>query len=81
MPDAGYFSGHAFAAGNPVDPSVRSLLPEELDALPPSGRPRRVALLPAPDGSPDWLGRYGSRLERSGYNIVTLGRHGAIFER
>jgi hypothetical protein len=81
MPEAGYFASHAFAAGNPVNPAVRSLLKEELEALPAGERPRRLAVLPTPDAPPDWFARRSPDLERWGYKVVERGSHGVIFER
>jgi hypothetical protein len=40
------------AAGNPVDSGVRSLLPEELAAIPAARRPRFLAILITPGSSP-----------------------------
>jgi hypothetical protein len=81
LPDAGYFAGHAYAAGNPVDPSVRALLPEEVEALPAADRPRRLAVLPAPGAASDWLERYGPELARWGYRPAARGAGAILFER
>src|SRR6185369_13006200 len=45
LTDGGYFAGHVVAAGNPVHPEVRTLLPEDLEALPLNLRPRYLAVL------------------------------------
>lgn len=67
LPDAGYFAGHVVAAGNPVDPRVRSLSAEELSAVPP---PYLVALptpgAPLPPTPP-------------GYQIVAQGQSGVLY--
>jgi hypothetical protein len=81
MPETGYFAGHAFAAGNPVDPAVKSLLKEEVEAMPAADRPRRLAVLPTPDAPPEWFERHGTDLARWGYKVVERGSHGVIFER
>ena len=40
LADGGYFAGHVVAAGNPVNPAVRTLLPEDLDAMVPASLSR-----------------------------------------
>jgi hypothetical protein len=77
LPDAGYYAGHAVAAGNPADPNVRSV---ELSQLASAG-PHYVAVLITPGSAPDWQSRYVSQLAELGYRPVALGRYGALFER
>ena len=79
LPDGSYFAGHVVAAGNPVRPAVRALLPEQVDAL--AGRPRYLAVLLTPGMSPGWLSRYGPQLAAWGYAPALQGAHGVIFER
>ncbi len=75
LPEAGYFAGHVVAAGNPVDLRVRSLLREELEAIPPSQRPRYVVVLPTP-GSPPV-----PPLELDHYNVLLKGRLGVLYKQ
>jgi len=77
MPEAGYFAGHVVAAGNPVDPSVRSLLPGEVEAI----RPRYLAVMIAPGSDTAWQSRYGARLSAWGYQTIAEFRAGALLER
>jgi hypothetical protein len=79
MEDGGYFAGHVVAAGNPVNPTVRSLLSEEIDKLSPAERPRYLAVLPTP-GSVDWQVRYGDKLAAWGYRPWRTGAIGAVLE-
>jgi hypothetical protein len=79
MDEGSYFAGHVVAAGNPVDPRVRALLPEELDALPPGSRPRYLAVLVTPGF--DWRSRYADRIARWNYQPRVGGASGALFER
>ncbi|MBZ5585155.1 MAG: hypothetical protein LAQ30_23695, partial [Acidobacteriia bacterium] len=79
LPDGSYFAGHVVAAGNPIRPSVRALLPDDVEALP--ARPRYLAVLLTPGMSPDWEARYGAALARWGYAPALRGAHGVIFER
>jgi hypothetical protein len=72
--DGGYFAGHVVAAGNPVDLDVRSLLPEEIEALPPDRRPRYLALLPTP-GSP------APQFQPDGYSVLARGECGILYRR
>jgi hypothetical protein len=83
MPDGGYFAAHVVAAGNPVDPAVRALAPEELDALPPAARPRYLAVMPAPgtDAAARWRELYGSRLAAWGYRPQAEIPMGGLFRR
>src|ERR1051326_44393 len=53
LEDGGYFAGHMVAAGNPVNPSVRSLLPNEIEALTEDQRPRYLAVLVTPGSEED----------------------------
>jgi hypothetical protein len=80
LEDAGYFMGHVVAAGNPVNPAVRSLLPEDMDALSRGNRPKYLAVL-VPPGSIDWRARYGERIARWGYRTIVGGRNGAVLDR
>ena len=79
MEDGGYFAGHVVAAGNPVNPAVRSLLPEEIDRLSPAERPRYLAVLPTP-GSVDWRSQYSGKLTAWGYRSWREGTNGAVLE-
>ena len=80
MEDAGYFAGHVVAAGNPVNVTVRSMLPEEMAALGPTARPHYLAVLVMP-GSIDWRARYGAALAAWGYHAIREGEHGVLLER
>ncbi len=83
MSDGGYFAAHVVAAGNPVDPAVQVLTPEELEALPPAARPRHLAVMPAP-GTPaasGWRDSYGPRLEEWGYRAQQETPTGGLFQR
>jgi hypothetical protein len=82
LPDGGYFAGHMVAAGSPVDPAVRSLLPEDIDALPPGTRPRYLVVLVSPGSevAGNWESRYGSKLGGWGYRKLVPGKLGALFE-
>lgn len=79
MNEASYWAGHFVAAGNPVDPRVRALLPEDLDALAPAARPRYLAVLVTPGF--DWRAHYGQRLAAWGYRQREAGADGALFEK
>jgi hypothetical protein len=83
LEDGGYFAGHVVAAGNPLNPSVRTLLPQELDTLPPVDRPRFLAVLvtPGSGAASDWWARYGSKLSGWGYQARVESQSGAVFER
>lgn len=76
LPDGGYFAGHVVAAGNPVDPAVRSCLPQEMEAMPASARPRYLAVLITPGSAPAVppVGQWG-------YREIAQGRAGALWER
>ncbi|HXS98062.1 MAG TPA: hypothetical protein VN736_25865 [Candidatus Limnocylindrales bacterium] len=74
--EAGYFAGHIAAAGNPVHPEVRSLLPEELAA----DHAPYVAVLAAPGAAPEWRLHYGKVLTAAGYKLRNSGVAGEIFE-
>src|SRR5205807_1991863 len=45
LPDGGYFAGHVVAAGNPVHTSVRTIVAEDIEVLPPAQRPHTRAVL------------------------------------
>jgi hypothetical protein len=83
LPDGGYFAGHLVAVGSPLDPSVRSLLPEEIDALSARARPRYLVVLVSPGSevSGNWESQYGPAIGRWGYRKLAPGRLGALFER
>lgn len=74
-----YFAGHVVAAGNPVEPSVRAWLPEEMDAMAPAARPRYLAVLATPGF--DWRPGYAAKIAAWGYRERTAGAHGAVFEK
>jgi hypothetical protein len=75
LPEAGYFAGHVVAAGNPVDPSVRSLLPEGLE----EARPRYLAVMLTPGSPNGWRERH--RTELSAYQTLVEFPAGALLER
>ncbi len=83
LPDGGYFAGHMVAVGNPMNPAVRSLLPEEIDALPAGTAPRYLVVLVSPGSevAGKWEARYGPAISRWGYRKVVPGTMGALFER
>jgi len=83
LEDGGYFAGHVVAAGNPVNPSVRALLPEEIDALPETRRPRYLALMvtPGSEAGAAWQTRYAPRLTKWGYHSRLESKFGGIYER
>jgi hypothetical protein len=74
LEDGGYFAGHVVAAGNPVDPAVRSVLPEELLALPPAVRPRYLAILIPPGSHPRT-----PPLEQLGYTPIIKSASGGLY--
>jgi hypothetical protein len=76
MDEGSYFAGHVVAAGNPVHPEVRALLPEDLDA---GARPRYLAVLVTPGF--DWHPHYAARLAAWGYRTRVETPTGAILER
>jgi len=81
LEDGGYFAGHVVAAGNPVHPQVRSLLPDELAALPAAARPAYLAVMPTPGSAAaaGWRSEYGAQLAKLGYQPVVNGTLGGIF--
>jgi len=79
VPDGGYFAGHVVAAGNPVDPAVRSLLPEEVVAAPP--RYLAVLVTPGSEAGGGWQARYGAQLSAWGYQTIVKSLSGALLER
>jgi hypothetical protein len=83
LPDGGYFAGHMVAVGAPVDWEVRSLLPEEIDALPGGMRPQYLVVLvtPGSDVTSSWESRYGREIVGWGYRKLAPGKMGALFER
>lgn len=82
LTNGGYFAGHVVAAGSPMDPAVRSLLPEEIDALPPGERPHYLVVLlsPGTEAFANWESRYGPAIGSWGYKLVIRGKSGALFE-
>jgi hypothetical protein len=83
LPDGGYFAGHMVAVGSPLDTSVRSLLPEEIDALPAGTRPRYLVVLVSPgsEAAGSWESRYGPAIVGWGYQKLVPGKLGGLFER
>lgn len=80
LPDAGYFAGHLVAAGNPVHAAVRSLLVEEIDALPAAQRPPYLAVLfsPGSEPSPVLRARYAPQFAKWGYTPAVEGKDGVL---
>lgn len=76
LADGGYFAGHVVAAGNPVHPSVRSLMPEEVEAMPAAARPRFLAVLITPGSSPVM-----PPIAQWGYRQIAQGHSGALWEK
>ncbi len=76
--EGSYYAGHVVAAGNPVRPEVRALLPEEIEALPAGARPRFLAVLAT---GIDWQAKFGERFRAMGYRPRTIGFNGALLER
>ncbi len=77
LTDGGYFAGHVVAAGNPVDPSVRAVLPELMDMLAPAHRPPYLAILfsPGSEGEATWRTHYAPDFLRSkGYAPMQEGK-------
>ena len=83
LTDGGYFAGQVVAAGNPVNPAVRALLPEQMDALPASQRPPWLAVLfsPGSEGEATWRTRYAPDYTRWGYLPVRQGKSGLLLRR
>lgn len=83
LTDGGYFAGHVVAAGNPVDPTVRALLPEEVDAMPASQRPLYLAVLfsPGSEGEATWRAHYAPDLQRWGYLAVQQSKYGVLLRK
>jgi hypothetical protein len=78
--DGGYFAGHVVAAGNPVDPAVRALSTEQIDAMTPVQRPRYLAVLYSPGsaGESTWRAHYAPEWARWGYLIFKEGKSGVL---
>ncbi len=77
VPEGGYFAGHVVAAGNPVDPRVRSLSLDEVRLA----RPRYLALLVTPGAdAAAWRARYLPTLLKSGYKPVIESSSGELWE-
>ncbi len=78
LTDGGYYAGHVVAAGNPVRPEVKSVLPSDLDA---GARPRFLAVMvtPGSEAASSWKARYGDKLAAFGYRIAVETRFGALF--
>lgn len=82
LTDGGYFAGQAVAAGNPVNPAVRSLLPEQVEALPASLRPPWLAVFFSPGSeATDWRTRYAPAWTRWGYSIARSGENGVLLRK
>jgi hypothetical protein len=83
LTDGGYFAGHVVAAGNPIHPEVRTLLPEDLEALPLNLRPRYLAVLvtSGSEAALDWRTRYHDKLANWGYSVTVEVPYGALLER
>jgi hypothetical protein len=83
LPDGGYFAGQIVAAGNPVHTSVRTVLAEEMDALPLAKRPHTLAVLvtPGSEAASAWRSRYNTELVKWGYTPLVEGKYGAILQR
>jgi hypothetical protein len=83
LEDGGYFAGHIVAAGNPVSPGVRSLLSDEIGALPPNQRPRYLTVLvtPGSESASSWRDRYIGQIVAWGYHEYATGRFGGVYER
>jgi len=83
LTDGGYFAGQVVAAGNPVDPSVRAFLPEQMDALPESQRPPYLAVLfsPGSEGESTWRTRYAPDYIRWGYTPMRQGKEGLLLKK
>jgi hypothetical protein len=79
MNEASYWAGHLAAAGNPIDPRVRALLPEDVEAMAPAERPRFLAVLVTPGF--DWRAHYAGQIARWGYTERKGGADGALFEK
>ncbi len=75
LENAGYFAGHVVVAGNPVDPRVRSLLPEEIAA---DSRPPYLAVLPTP-GAPPICAEISRKIAEMGYIPLKQGSAGMIY--
>jgi len=83
LTDGGYFAGHVVAAGNPVDPAVRALLPEQVAAMPAAERPAYLAVLfsPGSEGESTWRARYAPEWAGWGYRSAREGKSGVLLER
>jgi len=71
------------AAGNPVHPEVRSLLPDELAALPAASRPEYLAVMPTPGSGAvaTWRTEYSPQLAKLGYQPVVNGTLATLYRR
>jgi hypothetical protein len=83
LTDGGYFAGHVVAAGSPMNPVVRSLLPEDVEALPAATRPQYLVVLvtPGSEAATTWESRYGMTIAAWGYRKLTPGKFGALYEK
>ena len=83
LPDGGYFAGHVVAAGNPFNPAVRSMLPEEIDALASGARPHYLLVLVSPGSevASHWETRYGPSIGQWGYREIAPGELGGLYEK
>jgi hypothetical protein len=78
LEDGGYFAGHIVAAGNPVHPGVRAVLPEEVD---PGKLPAALAVLvtPGSEVSTRWAGKYKPQILSWGYQARAESKYGGVF--
>ncbi len=78
--DGGYFAGHVVAAGNPVDPAVRALSAEQIEAMAPAQRPAYLAVLCSPGsaGETTWRSTYAPDWARWGYVVFRDGKSGVL---
>jgi hypothetical protein len=79
LEDGGYFAGHVVAAGNPVDPAVRALLPDEVAAAAPPNL--AVLVTPGSEAAGMWKSRYNKQIQGWGYRLIVETKSGALFEK
>jgi hypothetical protein len=80
LTDGGYFAGHVVAAGNPVNPAVRCYLPEQMNALPATQRPRYLAVVfsPGSDAAATWRNSVNPSWD---YTPIREGKYGMLLKR
>ncbi len=80
LADGGYFAGHVVAACNPVDPAVRALSPEQVEAMAPAQRPPYLAVLYSPGSAAEttWRSTYAPAWARWGYVLFREGKSGVL---